>query len=182
MKQVGTLAALDAVRAYHSIKEYRTALPETVTGEIHLPYAPVISLEEAQAGLEKYMKADEGESVTFRMRDFYQKIIDAHKNGLPTETERISPVTLVKLGDLVLVPVGYEMFSEIGLRLRNYSPFQHTLAVSYAKDRMGYFPSRDQIIRGGYEVLMSRTTGVLNITDDADDYLIQDVLRLMEKF
>jgi len=182
MKQVGTLAALDAVRAYHSIREYRTVMPETVTGEIRLPYAPVISLEDAQAGLEKYMKADEGESVTFRMRDFYQKIIDAHKNGLPTETEEITPITLMKLGSLVLVPVGYEMFSEIGLRLRNYSPYQHTLTVSYSNNRLGYFPSRDQVIRGGYEVLMSRTKGVLNITDDADDYLIQDILRLLKKF
>ena len=182
MKQVGALAALDAVRAYHSIKEYRTVQPETVAGEIHLPYAPVISLEEAKAGLEEYLKADEGESVTFRMRDFYQKIINAHKNGLPTETEEITPVTLVKLGNLVLVPLGYEMFSEIGLRLRNYSPYTHTLTMSYSNNRLGYFPSRDQVVRGGYEVLMSRTKGVLNITDDADDYLIQDVLRLIDKF
>ena len=54
--------------------------------------------------------------------------------------------------------------------------------MSYSNNRLGYFPSRDQVIRGGYEVLMSRTKGVLNITDDADDYLIQDVLRLIDKF
>lgn len=88
----------------------------------------------------------------------------------------------MKLGNLVLVPLGYEMFSEIGLRLRTYSPYTHTLTVSYSNDRLGYFPSRDQVVRGGYEVLMSRTKGVLNITDDADDYLIQDVLRMIEKF
>ena len=182
MKQVGAVAAIDAVQAYRGIKEYYTVQPETITGEIHLPYAPVISLEEAKEGLEKYMKADEGESVTFRMRDFYKKIIAAYEEGLPTEKEEVTPVTLVKLGNLVLVPLGYEMFSEIGLRLRNYSPYAHTLTTSYSNNRLGYFPSRDQVIRGGYEVLMSRTKGVLNITDDADDYLIQDVLRLMERF
>lgn len=91
MRQIGAVAAMDAVAAYNGIKEYRTVMPETITGEIHLPYAPVISLEEARAGLEKYLKADERESVTFRMRDFYQKIIDAYKEGLPTEPRKSFP-------------------------------------------------------------------------------------------
>lgn len=181
VNQVGSVAAMDAVQAYRGIKEYRTVLPETVTGEIRLPYAPIVPLEKAQAGLEEYMQMEDS-SLVLRMRDYYQKIIDAYKTGLPEEKEEITPVTLVKLGNLVLVPLGYEMFSEIGLRLRAYSPYQHTLTLSYSNNRLGYFPSRDQVIRGGYEVLMSRTKGVLNITDDADDYLIQDVLRMIDKF
>ena len=181
MEQIGAVAALDAVRAYRGIKSYHTVLPETVTGEIRLPYAPVIPLETAKAELEKYRKLDNG-NLYQRMRDYYPKIIEAYKTGLPQETERIIPVTLVKLGDVLLITVGLELFSEIGLRLRAYSPVQHTLAVCYVNGNLGYFPSMDQLRRGGYEVLMSRTDGLQSITDDADDYLIRSVLRLIEKF
>ena len=180
VEELGAVAAMDAVRAYRMIRTYRQVWPETVSGEIRLPLSPMLSREEAAAGLERYRQLPKT-NVHQRMADYYQKVLNAYLFGFTAPKEVTLPVTLLRLGDLVLAPLGFEVFCEIGLRLRAYSPYAHTLIVGYANTKSRYFPSQDQICRGGYEIMMSRTADVCPYAPDADDYLIRGLLAMIDR-
>jgi hypothetical protein len=70
------------------------------------------------------------------------------KESLPLEQ------TLLRLGDVVLVSFPYELFTAIGMAIRNASPFPHTLPLSLTNGRGCYFITEDAIPFGGYEVTM----------------------------
>lgn len=81
---------------------------------------------------------------------------------------------------VAFVPFPFEVFSEITLRLRDASPFRHTLSLSNANGCRFYFPSRDQIARGGYEVWVFKAMNVRTLADDADNAAVVENLRLLE--
>ena len=136
--------------------------------------------EAAVAGLERHRQLQKT-NVHQRMADYYQKVLNAYLSGFTAPKEVTLPVTLLRLGDLVLVPLGFEVFCEIGLRLRAYSPYTHTLIVGYANAKSRYFPSQDQICRGGYEIMMSRTADVCPYAPDADNHLIRGLLAMIDR-
>jgi 1,2-phenylacetyl-CoA epoxidase PaaB subunit len=81
---------------------------------------------------------------------------------------------------VAFVPFQFEVFSELTLRVRQHSPFQHTLSLSNANGSYFYFPSREQIARGGYEVWVFKSMNVFALADDADDAAVSDNLRLLD--
>ena len=55
------------------------------------------------------------------------------------------------------------------------------LSLSNTNGTKGYFPTQDQLCRGGYEVTMFKYNGVQTPTDDADYHLIKETLRNIER-
>jgi len=88
--------------------------------------------------------------------------------------------TVVCLGPVALVPFPFEVCSEIGLRLRHYSPFAHTLLLSCTNGSNSYLPARSQLCRGGYEVDSFRRFHPYPLPDDTDRLLIERNLELLE--
>lgn len=177
--QLGAVAAADALRCLDKIKTCSepklTVLPMTAS----LPLLPRISEETARQEYEKYK--DYTVNLERQTAHYYEQVIAAWENKLAQETERLVPITLVQLDDVVLVPFAYEMFCEISLRLKAEFPHKHILCLSNTGGNNSYFPSADQIIRGGYEVQMFRTgNGTQAPVDNADDYLVQAVAEKME--
>ena len=81
------------------------------------------------------------------------------------------------LGDVVLEGIPFEPFSITTLRIREHSPFRHTLCVGYTNGSRSYFPSMDQIIRGGYEVKMFQTRNLVPFADDAEQAFVTESLK-----
>ncbi|MCL2812261.1 MAG: hypothetical protein FWD25_10315 [Clostridia bacterium] len=88
--------------------------------------------------------------------------------------------TVVCLGPVALVPFPFEVCSEIGLRLRHYSPFAHTLLLSCTNGSNSYLPAQSQLCRGGYEVDSFRRFHPGQLPDDTDRLLIERNLELLE--
>lgn len=176
----GGVAAKDAIAAYRNIKAYNEAPGlQVVTDELRLPHREVIPLETA----EKMLKDFEGKSsinITGRMYEYYKSVVEAYKNGLPEETHFVFEQTVLRVGPVVFVPFPFEFFSEISLRLRNYGSFPYVLCLSCTNGNNGYLPSQDQICRGGYEVDMFLTSGVKNLTEDADYHIVSENLRMLK--
>lgn len=179
VKELGDCAAQDAFRAYKSIKAFRDEDMETVSGKILLPYRELPTLEEARKGYEAALLLSET-NMHLHERDFYRKVIEFYENNETREEGRLLDLNVLRIGDVVFLPFGFELFSEIGLRLRNYSKYQHTLTCCYTDISQGYMPSKDQTARNGYEIFMFKTAGTRSLTDDADGYLIRGALKIME--
>jgi len=178
--EVGALAGLDAVRAYKDIRAYRDEVVSVATGIVRIPHAPLIPLEEAQRELEKL---ESGQQARFTQKNIrvLKANIEAHEKGETGESFFTYDQVLVRIGSVVLVPVPFEGSTEISLRLRDYSRYGHALALGNTNGWHSYLPTRDQIVRGGYEVDMFIWSGTRKLADNADTHLINQNLELMKK-
>jgi hypothetical protein len=177
MQEVGHRAGLDALKAWHSIRELRDLELTATTEELTLPYAALPPLAEAR----REMEAAEPEKVTLGTPQanyhYWRSVIEAHAAEVPAGLPFTQTVT--RLGPLALVPFAGEPFTEIVLRLRQLSPFQYTLCASTTNGRHGYYVTRESRVRGGYEVWVARAFGAYLLADNIDDYLVQENLRLL---
>jgi hypothetical protein len=89
------------------------------------------------------------------------EVVEAHRilslaEGWTGET-RATEVQALALGDdLALVGLPGEIFAQLGLELRQRSPFRHTLVFGLANEAIGYVPTRAAYDEGGYEPTASR--------------------------
>ena len=179
--EVGGLAGIDAVRAYKDIRIYRDEDMSLAIGVVSIPHAPLIPLEEARNELAKLEAGTQARFTGVAMR-VLRLNIEAHEKGQTGESFFTYHQTLVRIGPIVLVPIPFEASSEISLRLRAYSKYGHTLGLGNANGSNWYLPTRDQIPRGGYEIDRFRWTGARQLADNADFHIINENIKLMEKF
>jgi len=66
--------------------------------------------------------------------------------------ERETWVQALRIGDIALVGVPAEYFTQLGLDIKNRSPFRHTYIAELANDWVGYLPNREGHQLGGYQV------------------------------
>jgi len=133
----------------------------TATRQVHLPVRPMPTLAEAEADLQDAVghlnalrrqdaSAAEIEAATsvakranmtfFRVRTFGERAtfpIDLH---------------LLQIGPAVLAGTECEPFAEIGLAIKEQSPFPGTWFGGYTGGWFGYVPMPDAYPHGGYEV------------------------------
>ncbi|MCK5806076.1 MAG: hypothetical protein KAI66_24805, partial [Lentisphaeria bacterium] len=178
--ELGGKAALDAVDAFRTIKEFRDVDARVVSGLMRLPYEPLPASEL----IEREIGDMEDPEKLSGLRVMAHKALCARlaqsRSETPHETHLELHQTLVSIGPVAFVPFPFEVFSEITLRLRDCSPFQHTLSLSNANGSHFYFPSQDQIARGGYEVWVFKSMSVRALADDADNVAVGENLRLLE--
>ena len=75
------------------------------------------------------------------------------REGKPLEVE----VQVVALGDEVAwVSLPGEIFVELGLAIKQDSPFRHTIIAELANGAIGYIPARRSYAQGNYEVVSAR--------------------------
>lgn len=179
--ELGSVAAIDAMRAYRNIKEYREVVFDMIKGTISLPYKKPLSLEEAKAQLEKPNDMVNHAGVQSLYKKCLEETIRMHENNEEFKTHEEIDQVLYLFNSVVLVPFPFEMFSEIQLRLKQHSPFEHTLCLSNANGLFAYLPTQSQICKGGYEVdAFLYRGGAHNFENNADDIIICENLKLMK--
>ena len=181
VQELGGVAAMDAMRAFRAQGGSHEAALQCFTGEVRLPYSPLPTLEEVR---QKIASIREPETLVNLQRLTYthylaiRRLLESGETQHPTHFS--FPFCAVSLGDVLFVPVPYEIFSEITLRLRAYLPWAHTLCLSNTNGYEGYFPSQDQICRGGYEVDCFCMGKTYNLVPHADQCLIDEVCRILD--
>jgi hypothetical protein len=96
------------------------------------------------------------------------------------ELRRKSPRTAtevqgIRIGPLGLVTNGAEYFCGDGLRIKKCSPFATTWVVTLANDSLGYVPTAQACVSGGYEPRGRR------FSIDASQRLLEASLKTLEK-
>lgn len=94
-----------------------------------------------------------------------------------TDTPATQPflITAGRIGELALVGLGGEAFTEIGLAIKAASPFPHTIILTHCNGAGGYVPIRAAYGQGGYEVNSSP------FAPGADEILVEESLRLLRE-
>jgi hypothetical protein len=85
-------------------------------------------------------------------------------------------VQAIRVGPLGIVTNGSEYFCEHGLWIKNCSPFEFTWVVSLANEYIGYVPTAQAFVSGGYE---SRTAMSSYLAVDAGQKLVEGALKAL---
>ncbi|MEW4530518.1 neutral/alkaline non-lysosomal ceramidase N-terminal domain-containing protein [Maioricimonas sp. JC845] len=85
------------------------------------------------------------------------------------------PLQAVRIGDLGIAAIPFEVFCEIGLEIKEKSPFGDAFTIELANDSRGYLPTPRQHELGGYETWM----GTNRVQHDASDRITETILELM---
>jgi len=88
---------------------------------------------------------------------FGQQVIqvfrDMRKHLAPVRgEERETWLQVMRIGDVAIVGVPAELFTQLGLDIKNRSPFRYTYVAELANDWIGYLPNREGHKLGGYQV------------------------------
>lgn len=182
VEALGAVAAEDALKAYKALGPYKEVPLETVRGTVNVPKKPLSPYDEVREMISRYTEPEKAVNVDRLRYAHLRSSLEEYENGCPEYEKYYSfDQTLIRLGDIVFIPFPFEIFSEISLRLREYSPFAHTLSMSNVNGYAAYLPTEDQLVRGGYEVWCFRYNGAHPLVDNADQILIDENMKLIEK-
>ena len=182
VEELGGYAASDAIRAYKARGVYKCGELKLYRGVVHVPRKPLLPLETAKAKLAEYPDPDALYNLGRMEYLYFRSTVEEYEAGCPAyETELSYQQTVLSLGDVAFVPFPFEIFSEVTMRLGEYSPIRYTLSLSNTNGYNAYLPSEDQLVRGGYEIACFRYNCTHPLVDNADQILIDENLRIIEE-
>lgn len=85
----------------------------------------------------------------------------------------------LRIGDLGIVAIPCEVFVEIGLEIKQKSPFKPTFTIELANGYNGYLPTVEQHQRGGYETWRARSS---YLEVEAAPKIVQKLLEMLATF
>ena len=151
--RLGTVLAGNVLKAYTRLDSLQPAtlrvrsemvkldLPELKPGEIEAARAMVARIGSTNAP--KFLE----QVHAFKVLDV------ADRAGRPYEVE----VQVIALGENVAwVSLPGEIFVELGMAIKNRSPFAHTMIAELANGSIGYIPTRRAFAEGNYEPISAR--------------------------
>jgi len=178
-QELGGRAAIDAVRAWKSIKQWQEVDLNVLEAEIKLPLQDVGTPEQVLA--EAKAMGDPSNFIGMQVAN-YETLLERaawlQAGNVPPKHRCISH-TAIALGPVVLLAMPFEPFAIITLRVKEASPYPYTLCVGYANGALSYFPSMDQIIRGGYEIDMFRNINLIPFSDDSEQHYVAGCLAMI---
>lgn len=181
-EELGGVAATDALNAYKNRGGYHSGELEILKDVVHLPCKKIPTLEEVNKKLERFENPESLINIDRLEYEHYKETKAFLENGDgEVKTEYTFEQTIISLGDVVFVPFPYEHFSEISLRLREYSPYPYTLTLSCTNGYNVYLPSEDQLCRGGYEVGCFMYGNLFPLADNTDNNIIRENLRIIRE-
>ena len=151
-RRIGTILAGEVLKTYARLQPVKTSAPRARSEVVKLELAPIspADAERARKTAVKFGK----DAPTFLERVEAYKVLDvAAREGKPIEAE----VQVIALGDdLAFVALPGEIFVELGLAVKQGSPFRHTIIAELANGSVGYVPTRHAYAEGNYEPVSAR--------------------------
>ena len=178
MEKLGKKAAADALAIFDKIKDEDYAGTDIAirSDVLHLPVKPRPSLEEARKAYDN-IPENPVKTIHFLQQDYYTNVMKSYEEGYEdVECEEV-PQIIFRIGNIVFATFGYEIFSEIGMRIDEAVEEYKVISVVVANGQGGYFPTQSQLCLGGYEVNMFKTQSVQPYVDDADFHMMKETVR-----
>ena len=146
MTQVATLVA-EAVHRVHQQIEFHDWV-ELDARQKELDLAVRKPTAEQFAYARKILdKPEEAPQYHKRERVYANRVLDLNQSP-----DKVSVVLQAfRIGDVSICAIPFEVFVEIGLELKQKSPFGRTFTISHANGSEGYLPTSAQHKLGGYE-------------------------------
>jgi hypothetical protein len=153
--RMGTILAAEVLRAWPRLRPVETAGLRVKTAVVLLPL-PALGKDDVENARTIAARVEDPKSKrpsflevvwAFKVRDV------AARQGRPHEVE----VQVIALSNEVAwVSLPGEVFTELGLSIKQDSPFPYTIIAELANGSIGYIPSQRAYAQGNYEVVSAR--------------------------
>jgi hypothetical protein len=146
MREVAGKVAQRVYEAHQDLK-FRDWVPlDAAWQELKLAVRKPTAEETAYAEL--VLKRSKDEPSRQAREEIYARRLQLQ---LQSPKEISVPIQTLRLGDLSIAAIPFEVFAEIGLEIQAKSPAGQTFAISLANGSYGYLPTPRQHALGGYE-------------------------------
>jgi len=175
---VARKAADAAWFAYRKIDRHRGDVPlgmreRHVTLKHRKPTAGQIAEAKAVLALE-----DESARAGLpRLAEAYARRTLSAAEREDTVTVVTVPIQAIRIGEVAICGIPFETLVEIGLELKQKSPFERTIVIGLANGRYGYLPTPEQHRLGGYETWL----GTNRVQKDASVILTDQLLEMLQE-
>jgi hypothetical protein len=137
-----------------------------------------LQVRKPDASTRAYMKnlanREDNEVPFHRYEDTYAERVQSLIDG---PDQYVVPLQAIRIGELAIAAIPFEVFTEIGLELKTLAPFDDAFTIELANDSRGYLPTPGQHKLGGYETWM----GTNRVQKDASELIVAEVLSLMKQ-
>jgi hypothetical protein len=172
--RMGVILAAEVLRTWPSLKAVAPGALRVKRATVLLPLPKITPDDVARArDVVNRLKDAQAKKPTFLEQVQAFKVLDVQaRDGKPTEVE----VQAVALGsDVAWVSLPGEIFVELGLAIKQDSPFRYTILAELANGSVGYVPSRRAYPQGNYEVVSARCA------EGSGEMLVEAALRLLKE-
>lgn len=173
--RIGTILAGDVLKAYDRLRPVDGAPLQFRREVVKLPLAE-LKPGDAERAREVAGRAGKPKAPgTVSQAEAFRILDVIERKGRPLDAE----VQVLTLGDQVAwVGLPGEVFVELGLMLKQTSPFPYTIVVEQANGALNYIPNRKAYREGNYEALSARCApGSGEMLVDAAARLLAEVYR-----
>lgn len=146
--RIATLLGAAVFQAYKHLQPLPAAPLRGRSGVVELEL-PAITVEELAAARQTIAATPDDRGGNFMKLVRAHRVLDvAAREGRPLQAE----VQVIAWGrELAWVGLPGEVFTELGMAIKQRSPFPHTFVVSLANENIGYVPDRRSYLEGNYE-------------------------------
>ena len=160
-EKFGNIIGGEALKVAEGIETRPELTLNVVSERVDLPVRKLPTADELKKriaeGKEKLRKLkQEGTPAYHQLMGAYipiewaQEALDVVETGRTVDHLEME-IKVVRMNDAVLVAIPGEAFVDIGLNIRQTSPYPYTFVVEMANGTMGYLPTRKTFEQGGYE-------------------------------
>lgn len=170
-RRIGTVLAGEVIKTQASLQPVENSPLRSRSEIIKLPLPQISDEQLAQARKVAVTFGKDEPSFMQKVEAF--KVLDVFaREGKPLEAE----VQVIALGDeLAWVSLPGEIFVEIGLAIKEQSPFRHTIIAELANGSVGYIPTQRAYAHGAYEVVSARCA------EGSGEMLVEAAVRMLKE-
>ena len=170
--RIGTVLAGEVLKTYTRLAPVESTAPRARHEIVKLPLPPLAEgdVEKARAFATRIGSKNDPK---FLEKVWAFTVLDVYgRNGKPLEVE----VQVIALGrDLAWVSLPGEIFVELGLAIKEASPFKHTIIAELANGSVGYIPTKRAYAEGNYEPISARCAA------GSGEMLVEAALRMLKQ-
>jgi neutral ceramidase len=171
--RMGIILAGAVLRAWPNLKPIEPGPLRIKSETVKLPLSTIKpgDVEKARETVRRFRGPKPSQPAFLETVDAFKVLDVADRQGRPWEVE----VQAVALGrDLAWVSLPGEIFVELGLTIKQDSPFPMTILAELANGSVGYVPARRAYAQGNYEVVSARCA------EGSGELLVETAVRLLK--
>lgn len=171
-ERIGTVLAGEVIKTYTRLEALAVGEIKARSEVVGLPL-PEFSEDEFERALEITQKFGQKDAAPFMEMVNAFKIVDVYeRKGKPIEAE----VQVFTLGDdLAVVSLPGEVFVELGIYIKERSPFPGTMVLELTNGSVDYIPDRKAFVEGNYEAVSARCA------PGSGEFLVERVLEILNE-
>lgn len=148
--QIGHVLAGDVIKEYTTLETQENAALKAAAEIVPLDVPEYTKEEIKKAEISAAKKSDAIASAP-EIRKAMRVLRVAARDGKPIEAE----VQVFAVSDMAIVSLPGEIFVELGLAIKEQSPFKYTFVMENCGSAIGYVPNAPAFDQGAYEVEVS---------------------------